>query len=539
MTNCVTDPIGCGINLLGSGASDIANDAWNSICQSFADAASKLLTGFAGTFVDIPDLDVGSAGVKSVYAISLGIAATIAALLLIGQVIRTALTHDGSAVAHGMAGVGKAALAFLLTLTIAGTSLAAADDISRFIISKSFGSTDAFSTKIAKLVAWDPGTTGSLLLIFALIAAALVVVLWFEMLLRNAALGVLIATSPIAAAGQVSETTKTWWSKLVGSCIQLVILKPVIALVFAVGFGMAGGSQDMETTLAGMLVLLLAVVAWPAIARFFSFANVQVGGGAGLGALLGFAAGRLSSPTAAAGQAAGISPEEFGQESANRTMASFATKTAAGQGAGAAVASGGAAGGTGAAAAGAAAAATGPIGLAIAGVTMAQKAVNSLTGRMEQMAGHAGIQGANPYAMPAGQPLHRGPTWSGINPSKTTGDWQIQEQDRSGAPDNPPDDPPPPGGGGGAAPAPSGPNQPAPPGPAAAPTGGIEPGQAPHQDPPTLEMPAAADDGPAPAAPAAKPTPEGPSGTPQPQPRMPNPQQPAGDPDSQNGGETP
>ena len=41
----------------------------------------------------------------------------------------------------------------------------------------------------------------------------LVLVLWFELLLRNAAIAVLVATSPIAAAGQVSESTKSWWTK--------------------------------------------------------------------------------------------------------------------------------------------------------------------------------------------------------------------------------------------------------------------------------------------------------------------------------------
>jgi hypothetical protein len=45
-----------------------------------------------------------------------------------------------------------------------------------------------------------------------------------------------------------------------------VILKPVIALVFAIGFSMTGRAQDIESLLAGMLVLLLAVVAWPVTA---------------------------------------------------------------------------------------------------------------------------------------------------------------------------------------------------------------------------------------------------------------------------------
>lgn len=209
--------------------------------------------------------------------------------------IRTAVTHDGSAMATALVGVGKAALAFMLTLTIASTALVASDEVTKFIVDSTFDSQQAFSDKIAKLIAWSPGNSSSLLLIFAILGILLTIVLWFEMLMRNAAIAVLIATSPISAAGQVSESTKSWWTKLVSSTVQLIILKPIVALVFALGFGMAGDSQDLSTTLSGMLVLLLAALAWPSIARFFTFASVQVGGGAGLAALLGFAGGRLSS----------------------------------------------------------------------------------------------------------------------------------------------------------------------------------------------------------------------------------------------------
>jgi len=98
---------------------------------------------------------------------------------------------------------------------------------------------------------------------------------------------------------RVSETTKAWWSKLVSATIQLIILKPVIALVFAVGLSLTGKSTDTETLLEGMLVLVLAVFAWPAVARFFTFASVTVVGGSGLGALLGFAAGRATAGSGA------------------------------------------------------------------------------------------------------------------------------------------------------------------------------------------------------------------------------------------------
>ncbi|MEU3562844.1 conjugal transfer protein TrbL family protein [Kitasatospora sp. NPDC006786] len=414
--------------LVGDATTSVASSAWESICKSFADAATELLKTFATAFVKIPPVDLASNGIRSVYAISLGIAGLVACLLVIVQVIRTVITHDGRPLATAAVGVGKAALAFMLTLIVSSTALVASDELTKYIVDNSLGGQQALSDKIAKLVSYTPGTAASLLLIIAIIGILLTLVLWFEMLLRNAAIAVLIATSPISAVGQVSDSTKSWWSKLVSSTVQLIILKPVIALVFALGFNVAGDSKDLQTTLSGMLILLLAALAWPAIARFFTFASVQVGGGAGLAALLGFAGGRLSAP---GGAPTGASPDSFGQESASRTMSSFASK---GGGAAGGAASGGAGAAAGGAGAGGAAAAAGPVGMiAAAGVRAAQMAVNSLAGGMEKMAGHAGVQGANPYAaQPAGYVnRHAGaplPTASGLLPDQPTPDWSDQQE---------------------------------------------------------------------------------------------------------------
>lgn len=434
----LSDPIGCVTGSItntvgGAIVGDVASAAWDSICKSFADAATEVLKAFAKAFVAIPNIDVSSHGIRSTYAISLGLAGLVAALLLIGQVVRTAVTHDGRALATGLVGVGKAALAFMLTLIISSTALQASDEATKYIVDNTMGGTQTFSDKIAKLIAWSPGISATLLLIFALIGILLTIVLWFEMLMRNAAIAVLIATSPIAAAGQISESSKSWWSKLVSSTTQLIILKPVVALVFALGFNIAGDSQDFETTLSGMLILLLAALAWPAIARFFSFASVQVGGGAGLAALLGFAGGRLTAATA--GGPTGASPDSFGEESAQRTMASFTSRGGTPAGGMAREAGTGAAAGTGTAAGGAG----GPVGaIAAAGVRLAQQAVNSLAGGMEKTAANAGIQGANPYAaQPAGYVnRHAGtplPT-SGLLPDQPTPDWSNTDGTDPAAP---------------------------------------------------------------------------------------------------------
>jgi hypothetical protein len=417
---CAMNAVLCAISVaghvaggvVGGAVNDTVSSAWQSVCQSFADAAAAMLRAFAKAFAAIPPVNLKSPGITSVYGISLGVAASVAALLLIGQVIRTALTHDGSALATAFTGIAKAALAFLFTITVGTAALAAADELTVIIVKHSFGSDQALGNRLGALLGnatggnqiAGGGVSAALLLIFGIIGILLVIVLWFELLLRNAAIAVLIATSPIAAAGQVSETTKVWWSKLASATVQLIILKPVIALVFAVGLGMTGRAQDIETLLSGMLVLVMAVFAWPAIARFFTFASVQVAGGSGLAAVLGFAAGRA---TAATGAPAGIEPSEFSRQAERRTLARMNAADAASGG----FADGGltapAANNAAGTAGTAAAAGTGWLAAAaIGGARMAQRTINSLTGRMEQMAGHAGIQGANPYAQPAGTPRY-------------------------------------------------------------------------------------------------------------------------------------
>jgi len=297
-----SNPLGCVGSVIGGLTGDAVSSAWNDVCKSFADAASSLLSAFAKAFVAIPSINVTGAGVKNVYAMSAALAAVVCALLLIGQVIRTAVTHDGSALARGLTGVGKATLACLVTLSVAATGLRASDELSSWIVTQSFGSQQALSAKIAGVFAWNPNLSGALLLVMAIVGILLVVILWFELLLRNAAVAILVATAPIAAAGQTSDSTRAWWPRLVSSTTQLIILKPIIALVFAVGFGLAGGSQNLESLLTGLLVLLLAVLAWPMVARFFAFASIQGGGGAGLAGLLGFAAGAAASRGSRAGR---------------------------------------------------------------------------------------------------------------------------------------------------------------------------------------------------------------------------------------------
>jgi hypothetical protein len=401
------------VDQLAAGAADEAGDAvggsiGGTVMEDLAlDAAAgmmQMMEWFANAFVDFPNVDLASGGISKVFGISMGIAAIVSVFIMFTQVVRTVMTAEGRPVVEAVVGLGKALLAVLTTLTIGSMALIASDELASGIIDLTFEDGEAeLRDKLAALFAFgaSPELAATLILLISLAGIALLFVLWGELILRDAAIAVLIATSPIAAVGQMSHTTKQWWNKLVSATIQLIVMKPLIAIIFAVGFSLIGetetedgtGATDIATLLSGMLIILLAALAWPALARFMTFTSNHVGGGTGLAAVAGAGAGFLSAQTApATGSATSL---QFGQTAESRTMAAVGGRmTMAGN-------KSGAIGGGAMKAAGAA----GPwVAGAATALRAVQRGANSLTQRMEQTAARAGIEGANPYALPGGYP---------------------------------------------------------------------------------------------------------------------------------------
>jgi hypothetical protein len=415
----ITDPLSCAGRL----AAGEVIGAWDLVCASFASAADALLKVFARAFTAIPPVDLASPAVKNVYGICLGIAAAVAAVLLLVQVIRTAISRDGSPLAEGLTGIGKAAIAFLLTLVITSAAVTAADSLTTYIIDRSFGSAAGLTAHLTTLLSFA-GRTGhlkaevaggaSLLLLLALLGIALVLVLWFELLLRNAAIAVLVATSPIAAAGLASSASRSWWPRTAWATGQLIAVKPIIALIFATGLSLAGGrSRGIETLLAGMLILLLAAVAWPVIARFLTFSTVGAPASAGLGIALGFVAGRLAGGGGGGNLPGGGLPGQLGAGEGEGAAGAAAGEAAGGAGAAAGVAAGGAAAGV--------------LALAAAGVQVAHRVSTALAGQMGDVAGNAGLA----------------PPGSGYHGYREGGRWQRASRPASelnGPCSSPPDD---------------------------------------------------------------------------------------------------
>jgi hypothetical protein len=266
------------------------------MASGFGQAATNLLHQLASVFTTSSTIRLSSTGMDSLVSITVPIAALVAAVLVIGSAASTAWRQDGSPLATSLVGLVRAGLVCVALVAVVQVCLRASDEVSAWIVTRSFGSDQGLRDRLGGALSAMSVVSPALVLLVAGIAIVLALLLWAEMLLRHVAVVLLVATAPIAAAGLVCSATNAWWPKARSALVQLIVLKPVIILCLAIGFGEFGASQDVNAVIAALVTLAAAVFAWPMLARFMTFTTA--GGASGLtatvgGALAGLSAGEL------------------------------------------------------------------------------------------------------------------------------------------------------------------------------------------------------------------------------------------------------
>lgn len=217
---------------------------------------------------------------------------------------------------------GRETLKSLLTLivvagsgvTIVALLVQAADSFAVWVIN---GSLDCsvldgvcFETQMGTLIMLTSTTPlGALLVIIlgiiAILASVFQIVL---MVARGGLLVILTGILPLAASATNTEMGKAWFKKCVGWLIAFILYKPAAAIVYAAAFQLAGTDvfQDdgsgLLSLLTGLMLMIIALFALPALMRFVTPMVGAVAGGGG--ALAGAALGSLPSGAASVGRMA-------------------------------------------------------------------------------------------------------------------------------------------------------------------------------------------------------------------------------------------
>lgn len=429
--------------LIGDGVASLLAGAIDSIMKAIWSAAVFLLRAAFGLVDSLTTFEVAgpdgqpaaTSPIVTIWPTLRWISFAVALGLFFWQ-LTLAMVRGGRGMWRVAAGPAAYGIAMAITVGAVGLLLAASDGITAVLLHQGLSS-DTFAGILDNPTlaggigsstppsGWEvagatvDATTSAVLLaliaIFALIPAS--IGFFLEMLFRQAAILVLVATVPLTAAGLLTNSTSSWFWRCLRWILAAVLMKPALVLLLVLGVNMVGAPTGFIGLLIGVGVLLVALVAPFTLYRLLAFVDPNTNAGAATRAWIqpsslvpGFGGGSAGG----GGDVASISEANvarFDAAAASSSSGSAAAPAAAGSSAGAGAATGSAAG---AGAAGGAAAAAGPAGLAVLAAQKAGAAVQAVNNAVPNLANAAAdYAGTHMDAAGIGHPGHGGGRPSG------------------------------------------------------------------------------------------------------------------------------
>jgi len=199
-------------------------------------------------------------------------------------------------------------------LTVLSLAVSASDQFSSWIISQSIPSSSSFGAALTGLLGLTAASSGFgaiLVIILGLFMLLASLIQIFLMVVRGGMLVLLAGVLPTTAAFTNTQAGREWFRKAVGWMVAFVAYKPAAAIIYATAFRLASsnvfGSGGLLAVVTGLTLMLIALLALPALMRFVApMVGPSAGGAAG--AMLGVAAAgaAIALPTGAVRQALGV-----------------------------------------------------------------------------------------------------------------------------------------------------------------------------------------------------------------------------------------
>ncbi|TAM86067.1 MAG: hypothetical protein EPN43_10855 [Jatrophihabitans sp.] len=281
------------LSWLGGEASDALADVWKSAMTALWSAGwwvMKLAFRLIDAFTT-PDLSARGP-MSAVLPTTLWIGVTVAGLMLLVQITVALIRRDGQSLGRVLIGIAQFGLVWVGYLGVASGLVVATDGLTKGLLEAllnvhQFSQVDLSAGVVIKsaVVATALGVAS----LFLLIPASFFYVI--VMLVREAAIILLVATAPISAGGLLADTSKVWFWKTLRWFIASLLIAPVMALVLGVGFKLAVGvvssSGDIDSAMTGMAVVSCVLVAIGAVCplilfRLLAFVDPGTASGAAL-----------------------------------------------------------------------------------------------------------------------------------------------------------------------------------------------------------------------------------------------------------------
>lgn len=277
-----TDPAGAVGAATKAAVGAAANSVFGQFAESVGQSAGDLLRTSMTWWVKTDSINIDPAAIVSTQRPLQGVFELIMMAGVLGTAIVMALSRRGQPLAELLMGAVKYVAISSLSLTVLSLALSAGDDIAKQLVQNG---SNQFGDSLAKLLGTATLTNPATVLLLGILTFLLALIQWVFGFIRQAGILVLASLIAIAAAGQLSTWGRQWFPRIASALVALVLYKPIAAMIYSVGFKFMGHGKDLSTAVIGVMVIALAVIALPAMMKFFSFVGGSVGGGGGGGGL--------------------------------------------------------------------------------------------------------------------------------------------------------------------------------------------------------------------------------------------------------------
>lgn len=254
-------------DVLGAGAEIVGNTLLDGV-SSWVGQGAAWLIGRIGEQVERSTRpELGATWFTDQYRGMISLALLLSMAFLLIALIHAGLRNDlAAAVRAAFVALPTAVIACFAAVTMVELLLAATDDATAFLTRRTGADSRDFFSDLAGALAPAGGSPlpGFLTLIAALIAALLCIVVWLELILREAAIYLAVAFLPLSLSAMVWQRSAHLARRLVEGLIGVILAKLAIAVAVAfAASALSGGSSGaggITTMLAGCAVLFLAAL---------------------------------------------------------------------------------------------------------------------------------------------------------------------------------------------------------------------------------------------------------------------------------------
>ena len=248
--------------------------------DSISDALGEALKTLGSFWIEVktPEVDTNDSIAAWMNAYLEPVAAVTAVGCLIGAGIQLALARDGGTaqLQNLVMGIVKMIGVSFIFIPFAGLAHTFSDAISIWIIKAAMGADDKnFGKNIITIGAAVPAG----IVVFAGLIALVVTIMQIGLMYARAAMLILICSIvPVVGSTMTTKTGLNWWKRLFGWWVAFVLYKPVASIIYAIAFKLfekkdilgEHSFDDLGTFLMGIMLLIFATLALPALISFLS-----------------------------------------------------------------------------------------------------------------------------------------------------------------------------------------------------------------------------------------------------------------------------